>query len=100
MGRKARKKKEHRNRGDHHTSAPSKRSNRRKWLIGIFFILIVGGGALWWNGTSGMHESSSVELMLEHASRFSLPATTGGSVRLDDYVGKQEVALFFYMFAG
>jgi len=99
MGRKARKKREHRNQGHHHPSTPSKRGNRRKWLLGIFLVLVVGSGALWWNGTSGIHESSSVGLMLEHAPRFSLPATTGGSVRLDDHVGKQEVALFFYMFA-
>jgi len=100
MGRKARKKREQRNQGDHHPSTPSKRGNQRKWLLGIVLVLVVGGGALWWNWTPGNHESSSVGLMLEHAPRFSLPATTGGSVRLDDYVDKQEVAVFFYMFAG
>ncbi|MFQ5684137.1 MAG: hypothetical protein ACE5HC_12790 [Candidatus Binatia bacterium] len=93
-------KRKKRNQTHHDPSRPSRCGNRRKWLLGIFLVLVVGGGALWWNGTSGIQDTSSVELMLEPAPRFSLPASTGGTVRLKDYLEKQEIALFFYMFAG
>lgn len=66
-------------------------------MLGSFLVLVLGGGALWWNGTLGFFESGSVELMLRLAPRFSLPASTGGTVRLEDYVGKQDVVLWAYM---
>jgi AhpC/TSA family len=35
----------------------------------------------------------------DKAPDFSLPATTGGEIKLADYVGKKPVVLFFYVYA-
>ena len=72
---------------------PSMR-RRRKWIVGIpLALLIVGGGigAWMWNGARAAPEP---------APRFNLPASTGRVISLDDYLGKQEVVLIFYMSAG
>ncbi len=100
MGQQARMRRERRNQGRRDSSMPSKRSNRRKRMLVLFLsLLFVGGGAWWWSSKREFSDSGFVKLMIEPAPRFSLPASTGGTVRLEDYVGKQDVVLFFYMFA-
>jgi len=49
-------------------------------------VAAVGAGYTWWSGPSG-----------EIAPAFALPASTGETVRLEDYRGKQPVLLVFYM---
>jgi hypothetical protein len=91
MGRNAGKKHEQREKGKPGTR-PSKQ--RSKWIIGtlIAFLAVGGGVAAWlWNGARAAPEP---------APRFNLLASTGRVISLDDYVGKQEVVLFFYMAAG
>jgi hypothetical protein len=67
---------------------------RRKWIVGTLVVLLLAGvgiGAWLWNGARAAPE---------HAPRFNLLASTGRVISLDDYVGKQEVVLLFYMAAG
>ena len=94
MGRKGKKKREQREKG-----APEPRSStrrgRRKWIVGLLLaLLVVGGGvAAWlWNGARAIPQ--------EPAPRFSLLASTGRVITLDEFLGKQEVVLIFYMAAG
>lgn len=95
MGRKARTKRERRSQGQNGPAPQSQQRKLRKWLPGIFLsLLILAGAGWWWNGSF-----DALELMLEPAPAFALPASTGGTVRLEDYLGKQELVLFFYMFA-
>ena len=92
MGRKARRKIERRENGGL-TSRPSIRW-RRKWIVGVpLVLLLVGGGfgAWLWNGARATPEA---------APRFNLLASTGRVITLDDFLGKQEVVLLFYMGAG
>ena len=35
----------------------------------------------------------------DKAPDFTLPATTGGEIKLADYVGKKPVVVFFYIYA-
>jgi peroxiredoxin len=35
----------------------------------------------------------------DKAPDFTLPATTGGDIKLADYVGKKPVVVFFYLYA-
>jgi hypothetical protein len=90
MGRQARKKLERRGKGRPVPQLVMRR-RQRKWIVGFLTLLIVGGAvAVWqWNGA-----------VPEPAPRFNLLASTGRVITLDDYLGKQEVVLFFYMAAG
>lgn len=90
MGRKARKKLDQREQAG--LPSPSIRRRRRKWIgATILALLVVGGGlgAWLWNGAR--------VTPAEPAPRFNLLASTGRVMTLDDYVGKQEVVLIFYM---
>lgn len=94
MGRKARNKREQREKGGPEPR-PSVRRGRRKWIVGTVLALLVAGGGVgaWlWNGARATP--------LEPAPRFNLLASTGKVITLEDYLGKQEVVLFFYMAAG
>jgi len=54
---------------------------------------VLGGVGAWlWNGARATPP--------EPAPRFNLWASTGRGITLDDYLGKQEVVLFFFMGAG
>lgn len=67
------------------------RRRRRRWIaVGIVALLLVAGGAgAWqWNERRGAPEP---------APRFNLMASTGKTVTLEDFLGKQEVVLIFYM---
>ena len=95
MGRKAREKLERRTRGGPEPPAPMRRRRRRKWIVGtLLALLIVGGGVGVWQW-SGARTAPP-----EPAPRFHLLASTGRVITLDDFLGKQEVALIFYMGAG
>ena len=62
---------------------------RRRLTAGLILVLLIAGGAAgswWWTSRPG-----------EMAPAFALPASTGDTVRLDDYHGKQVVVLVFYM---
>jgi hypothetical protein len=60
-------------------------------MVGTFLILLLlgGVGAWLWNGARAMPP--------EAAPRFNLLASTGKVITLDDYRGKQEVVLIFYI---
>lgn len=91
MGRKARTKWEQREKRGL-GPPPSARRRRRKWVtVALVALLLVGGGvgAWLWNGA----RATPPEL----APRFNLLASTGKVITLDEYLGKQEVVLIFYM---
>jgi hypothetical protein len=84
MGRKAKKKPDQRKKGRVGT----------RWIVATLLALLVGGGgfgAWMWN---------TARATPEPAPRFNLLASTGRVIILDDYLGKQEVVLLFYMAAG
>lgn len=93
MGRKARKKREQQEKGGLEPR-PAIRRRRRRWIIGTLLAVLIGGGvgAWLWNGARATP--------LELAPRFNLLASTGKVITLDEYLGKQEVVLIFYMAAG
>jgi hypothetical protein len=71
------------------------RRRRRKWIVGtVLALLVLGGGvgAWLWNGARATPA--------EPAPRFNLLASTGRVINLEEFLGKQEVVLFFYMAAG
>ena len=94
MGRKAREKLERRMKGGPEPLPARRWRRRRKWIVGTFLVLLVlgGVGAWLWNGARATPP--------EPAPRFNLMASTGRVITLDDYLGKQEVVLFFFMGAG
>lgn len=94
MGRKVREKFERRTRGGPEPRPAMGRRRHRKWIVGtLLALLIVGGVGVWqWNGARTTPP--------EPAPRFHLLASTGRVITLDDFLGKQEVALIFYMGAG
>lgn len=94
MGQKAREKREPREKG-RPEPRPGMRRRRKKWILGnlVALVLIGGGVGAWiWNGARATPA--------EPAPRFNLWASSGRAITLDDYVGKREVVLFFFMGAG
>ena len=94
MGRKVRKKLEQREKAGPEPPPRASMRRRRKWIVGIpLALLIVGGGvgAWLWNGAQATPEP---------APRFNLLASNGRTITLDEFLGKQEVVLIFYMSAG
>ncbi len=93
MGRRSRRKQAQRQKGrmgpNHHPS----RRRRRKWILGtLLFLVAIGGIGVWqWKGALWAHKV---------APTFTLQASTGQLVSLQDYQGKKEVVLIFYMGAG
>jgi hypothetical protein len=72
-----------------------RRAKERRQMLGVFAILalaLVASVGIWavyfqaWSPTT-------------EAPRFALPASTGRTVALEDYLGKQELVLVFYMVA-
>ena len=93
MGRKAREKLERRMKGGPETRPAMRRRRRQKWIVGTLLALLLGGVGAWlWNGARATPP--------EPAPRFNLLASTGRVITLDEFLGKQEVVLFFYMAAG
>lgn len=91
MGRKARMKLERRDRGN---SPGRSRWRRTSWMVVMVLLLLVVGGGLgaWlWNGARAAPEP---------APKFNLFASTGRVVTIEDFLGKQELVLIFYMGAG
>jgi len=91
MGRKARMKLERRNRGD---SAGRSKRRRGRWRIGIVFALLLAGGGIgtwFWNGARAAPEP---------APKFNLLASTGRVITIENFLGKQDLVLIFYMGAG
>lgn len=91
MGRKARRKLEQRDK-----AGPKPRPSTRltKWVMAtlLALLILVGGIGAWlWNGARATPEP---------APRFNLLASTGRVISLDEFLGKQEVVLIFYMNAG
>lgn len=87
MGRVSRARLEKKNRGG--PGRPRNWFMRRRWRwIGIAALVLVAGGAGAWQWN---------ERRAAPAPRFNLMASTGKVVTLDDFLGKQEVVLIFYM---
>ena len=74
------------------TRAQSRRWSRRVRkrvavaVVALALVAAAGGGYTWWTAEPG-----------EVAPPFALPASTGQTVRLEDYRGRQAVVLVFYM---
>lgn len=88
MGRKARMKLDRRNQGD---SAGRWKRRRRRWTVGMVLALLMVGagiGAWLWNGASAAPEP---------APKFNLFASTGRMITSEDFLGKQDLVLLFYM---
>ena len=91
MGRKARMKLERSKRGG---AASRSRGRRSKWIVAMLLaILGVGGGlGTWlWNGAGAASTP---------APKFNLWASTGRVITIEDFLGKQDLVLIFYMGAG
>lgn len=103
MGRQSRAKQERRGK---QTLGPARpRSGWKRWsrwsVGGVGLVLLVAGGVgAWqqWNG--GRLAFPFTAGPPEPAPRFNLMAANGPVHTLDQYVGKQEVVLIFYMGAG
>ena len=90
MGRRAREQRERRERG----FGGGLVRRRRQWVVGtLLAVLVVAAGAgLWlWNGAVAAPTL---------APKFNLFASTGRVITIDDFLGKQEIVLVFYMGAG
>lgn len=67
---------------------------RGRWIVGVALAVLVVGGAAgtWlWNGARAAPEA---------APKFNLLASTGRAVTIDEFLGKQDLVLIFYMGAG
>ncbi len=66
----------------------SRRNRRRLTVVLVAGVLLAagGGGLAWW-----------MSRPVDMAPPFTLPASTGETVRLENYRGKQPVLLVFYM---
>lgn len=96
MGRRSRARVEKRGKsepGQSWASFMPRRRWRRRWIgAGIAALVLVAGLGAWqWNAAGAAQEP---------APRFNLVGSTGQAYRLDDFLGKQEVVLIFYMGAG
>ena len=67
---------------------PRCRGLQRRWLLSLIGVLIVSGVGWWLYGQ---------RVAGDMAPAFTLPSTTGGTVALDQYRGRQPVVLVFYM---
>jgi len=92
MGRKAQRKLERREQGGP-PARSSGRGRRRMWIVGTLLALvaIVAGVGTW--------VLDGARATAEPAPTFNLPASTGHVITLDDFLGKQQVVLLFYMVA-
>ena len=92
MGRKARRKLERREQGGS-PARLSERGRRRIWIVGTLLglVAIVAGMGTW--------VLDGARATAEPAPKFNLPASTGHVITLDDFLGKQQVVLLFYMVA-
>jgi hypothetical protein len=71
------------------------RRRRKRWMVAaVLGALVVGGGVGAWQLTGALTAAP------QPAPRFNLMASTGRVITLDDFLGKQEVVLIFYMGAG
>jgi hypothetical protein len=92
MGRRARFEKKSKGK----PGQPPWRSRRRRWRLiatGIAALLLIGGGV-------GAWQWNAARAAPEPAPRFNLWGSSGKAYNLDDFAGKQEVVLIFYMGAG
>lgn len=91
MGCQARMKLQARVKG---AAGPKHLRRRRHWVVAaVLGVLVVAGGVGGW-------QWNEARIPPEPAPRFNLMASTGQVITLDDYLGKQEVVLIFYMGAG
>jgi hypothetical protein len=73
-----------------------RRWDQRRWLLSILVVLVVSGVGWWsWEQYSGQRQSRVVEG--SRAPAFTLPRSTGSPVALGTSLGRQPVALIFYM---
>lgn len=75
-------------------------SRRRLWLIGLTVVLVGVGALLWGSRQRPGTVPPNAIMAAEHSRRaplFKLPGTSGKSVDLTAYLGKQPVVLVFYM---
>ena len=87
MGRNARIKRER----DARHVPTSRRWRAGYWWIvgGVLLLVAMAGAGTWiWNGARAAPGA---------APRFNLVASTGRQITLDEFLGKQEVVLLFYM---
>ena len=66
---------------------------RSRWIAVVAALVLVAGGV-------GAWQWNERRAAPEPAPRFNLMASTGKVVTLEDFLGKQEVVLIFYMGAG
>jgi cytochrome oxidase Cu insertion factor (SCO1/SenC/PrrC family) len=90
MGRSATRKRDKRRRPNVKIDHPGV---GRKWMAGAMLALVIAAGiAAWqWPGTLWGYRQ---------APSFTLQASTGRPVSLEDFRGKNEVVVLFYMGAG
>jgi hypothetical protein len=70
------------------------RRRRRRWIAVGIATLVLAAGAL------GAWQWKAARAAPEPAPRFNLMGSTGKVYTLDDFLGKQEVVLIFYMGTG
>ena len=59
----------------------------------IVLVVLIVGSAI---GVGGIGQGVALQVG-EKAPMFELPSTTGETIKLTDYLGKQPVVLFFYI---
>lgn len=91
MGRKARTKREERGKGGPKSRPRPAMRRQTRWILGVLLAVLVGGSIGAWQWLPATANS---------APPFNLAASTGRRIALEDYLGKQEVVLLFYMGAG
>jgi hypothetical protein len=66
---------------------------RRKWMTGAILAVVIAAGIAVWQWPGRLWGSKK-------APSFTLQSSTGRAVSLEDFRGKNEVVLVFYMGAG